>query len=88
MFLDDGLIPNYRQFFMRWSDLKRHEYHFHNDDRMGTCTLIRDELWDEIKTVHNEMIEIEEASHFDSRQYLKRYEWLKSVLLSLGINWR
>jgi len=88
MFLDDGLIPTNQQFITSWISYQYDKYCFVNDDRMGTCILNRDQLWNEILTIYNEMIEIEAAPYFDSRLFIHRYEWLKKVLGSLGINWK
>jgi hypothetical protein len=83
----DGSIPNRQQFNQCCNELKCITFHFINDDRLGTCNLSIDQLWAEISNAHDEMIALEQAIYFDSRQYIKRYDWLKSILSTLKIEW-
>ena len=45
------------------------------------------DVWLDVMFTHSEMEAFERASHFNSREYAKRYDWLKEILSTIGVEW-
>lgn len=84
----DGSIPTADQFDECWRKSQNALYAYFKNHNDGSNKIINmNDVWQDIVFVHNEMKAFEEAPHFDSREYVKRYDWLKEILSIVGVEW-
>lgn len=90
MFLSiaDGSIPTAEQFDECWRKSRSALYSYLKSHNIDSDKIIKmSEVWKDIIFAHSEMEAFEKAPHFDSVEYAKRYDWLKEILSTVGVEW-
>lgn len=81
-----GILPTKEEYDAAWDKLIAEEelhgglFHFGNDERLGTCALSQEELWDEILLAYEE---------WDKDGWIDDQigNWLSAIMFSLGFEW-
>jgi hypothetical protein len=82
-----GEMPTRAQFDDGWDQTTGHVFTFGNDERLGNCSMTRDELWEELERAWNEYADQLGHPGSLSRDPEKLGSWLADVLHCLGIEW-
>jgi len=77
-----GVMPTRAQFDECWEREVVGQFAFGNDERVGTCELSQDELWEELNAAHSQWVETTEDDEWEETG-----SWMSSVLYCLGIEW-